>query len=384
MAGFLGVVASLRHAWHRPTAGVSLGTKSHRRSSKRGMLRTSSVGVLRRCKSSSDETVRRSTSALDLHGAPWYDTPPDAKASLWHHVDLHVKTWLDEPTGLYRYVNEIPLGALQKFEVQTRLIGNVIREDSKGSKKLRAFGRPVPFNYGCFPQTFRDPKEFDEVFGAPGDDDPLDVLDLTHAVAGVGEVICCRVLGAVCLIDEGEADWKIIVVNTEAKSPLAAARSVEEVERIAPGRIDEALKWMDDFKQSGGKSNATLHAKIHDANRAIRIIEQDHRAWQRIATEVDSSGCAQGHWIHSPEQKKLPAQPQVLPFGWKAQLAVPGQRAVEKSSLTGTSVPEISSPMHSAHRSLTMRRQTSASSDGGDSSPGMPSSPLSSDCELGS
>ena len=29
---------------------------------------------------------------------------------------------------------------------------------------------------------------------------------------GVGEVVRCRPLGAVCLIDEGEADWKLLLL----------------------------------------------------------------------------------------------------------------------------------------------------------------------------
>jgi len=211
-------------------------------------------------------------------------------------LDLHVKTWLDEPTGLYRYVNEIPRGALQKFELQTELPGNIIREDVKGSKGLASYGHPVPFNYGCFPQTYRDPEEIDEIHGAPGDDDPLDVLDVSDHSVGVGEVVECRILGAVCLVDEGEADWKVFVVNTRP-GPLADARSVEDVERIWPGRVNQMLKWMEDFKHSTGKDTATLHYNIHGAGWATDLVERDHASWQRLLTEAGSNGTARGHWI---------------------------------------------------------------------------------------
>jgi inorganic pyrophosphatase len=277
---------------------------------------------------------------------------------MWHHVDLHVKTWLDEETGLFRYVNEIPRGSLQKFELQTRLVENVIREDVKGSRKLKAFGCPVPFNYGCLPQTFRDPDELDDIFGAPGDDDPLDILDLCSEAQGVGEVVCCRPLGAVCLIDEGQADWKIIAVNTEGNGPLAGARSIEEAERLAPGRIEEALRWMDEFKQHSSKSDTTLHYEIHDAKMAISIIEKDHAAWRRLVAEATASGTSKGHWIRAPMQKEV--QPQVMKFGWPCQVGSP-------SPLTGSSVPAAS---YATSRALTMCRQTSGKSDGGDSSSG--------------
>jgi inorganic pyrophosphatase len=221
---------------------------------------------------------------------------PTADISLWHDVDLHVKTWLDEDTGLFHYVNEIPLGTLDKHEVQPGEPYNRIVEDPVGSARLKAFGQPVPFNYGCFPQTYRDPDEIDELHGAPGDDDPLDVLDVSGHSVGVGDIVECRILGAVCLVDEGEADWKVFVVNTRA-GPLSHARSVEDVEAVAPGRIQEMLGWMEDFKHSTGKDTATLHYKIHDAEWATALVERDHASWRRLVTEADADGMSRGHWI---------------------------------------------------------------------------------------
>mmetsp|Transcript_99191 Transcript_99191/g.319862 ORF Transcript_99191/g.319862 Transcript_99191/m.319862 type:complete len:455 (+) Transcript_99191:140-1504(+) len=224
-----------------------------------------------------------------------------AEASLWHDIDLYVRSWFDEKTGLLHYVNEIPLGTLKKYEVQPREPGNVIKEDMKGSRRLKAFGRPVPFNYGCFPQTYRDPEQMDKLYSAPGDDDPLDVFDLSEHASPVGTVVRCRVLGAVCLIDEGQADWKVLVVSTDGPGPLAAARSVEDVERIAPGRIQECLSWMDDFKKSSGRDTATLHWEIHGVQQAHSLIEFDHTCWRRLVAEAGPDGTARGHWIHQPQ-----------------------------------------------------------------------------------
>ena len=60
----------------------------------------------------------------------------------------------------------------------------------------------------------------------------------------VGEVVRCRPLGAVCLIDEGQADWKILVVNAD-EGPGKDLRSMAEVENMWPGRTREILTWMD-------------------------------------------------------------------------------------------------------------------------------------------
>eukprot|EP00913_Durusdinium_trenchii_P025086 g23547.t1 len=72
--------------------------------------------------------------------------------SQWHKVSLFLRDWLDDETGLLHFVTEMPRGSLKKFELQTTLEGNLIREDAKATEKLKAFGKPVPFNYGCFPQ----------------------------------------------------------------------------------------------------------------------------------------------------------------------------------------------------------------------------------------
>ncbi|CAK0906347.1 unnamed protein product [Prorocentrum cordatum] len=228
---------------------------------------------------------------------------PTADISLWHDVSLHVNSWLDEDTGLFHYVNEIPLGTLDKHEVQPGEPYNRIVEDPVGSARLRAFGRPVPFNYGCFPQTYRDPEEIDELHGAPGDDDPLDVLDVSGHSVGVGAVVECRILGAVCLVDEGEADWKVFVVNTKP-GPLSHARSVEDVEQVVPGRIQEMLGWMEDFKHSTGKDTATLHYKVHGAEWAAALVERDHASWRRLVAEANANGTARGHWIRPAGRRR--------------------------------------------------------------------------------
>ncbi|XP_015436019.1 PREDICTED: inorganic pyrophosphatase-like [Dufourea novaeangliae] len=61
--------------------------------------------------------------------------------------------------------------------------------------------------------TWENPEVLDEVTGCKGDNDPIDVLEVGYRVAKRGEVLKVKVLGAVALIDEGETDWKIIVID---------------------------------------------------------------------------------------------------------------------------------------------------------------------------
>jgi inorganic pyrophosphatase len=48
-----------------------------------------------------------------------------------------------------------------------------------------------------------------------GDDDPIDIVDLSSKERKILDVIRVKVLGCFCLIDEGELDWKVLVMDVE-------------------------------------------------------------------------------------------------------------------------------------------------------------------------
>lgn len=101
-----------------------------------------------------------------------------------------------------------------------------------------------------FSQTWEDPNHKDSDTGCCGDNDPIDICDIGNKVlehlwwgafkafksnclqlfqkcifdsqvCSRGEIIKVKVLGTLALIDEGETDWKVIVINTE--DPEAAS-----------------------------------------------------------------------------------------------------------------------------------------------------------------
>ncbi|CAE8644643.1 unnamed protein product [Polarella glacialis] len=110
-------------------------------------------------------------------------------------------------------------------------------------------------------------------------------------------------------------------------SPLANARTVEDVERIMPGRIQQCWAWMDELKRAGGKGNAKLHRKIHDTECALNLIEQDHISWKQLLKEAGTDGMARGHWIRPAvgDTKEIYKHTQVLKLSWAPACAVPGQ-----------------------------------------------------------
>lgn len=46
-----------------------------------------------------------------------------------------------------------------------------------------------------------------------GDDDPIDILDLSSKERNILDIVRVKVLGAFCLIDQGELDWKVFVMD---------------------------------------------------------------------------------------------------------------------------------------------------------------------------
>jgi len=92
------------------------------------------------------------------------------------------------------------------------------------------------------PQTWEDPTQLHAETKAKGDNDPLDVCEIGEQVGYVGQIKQVKVLGIMALLDEGETDWKVIVVDV--LDPLASKlNDIEDVERHLPGLIRATNEW---------------------------------------------------------------------------------------------------------------------------------------------
>ena len=91
-------------------------------------------------------------------------------------------------------------------------------------------------------QTWEDPSQTHAETKAKGDNDPLDVCEIGEQVGYVGQVKQVKVLGIMALLDEGETDWKVIVVDVN--DPLASKlNDIEDVENNLPGLIRATNEW---------------------------------------------------------------------------------------------------------------------------------------------
>ncbi len=179
--------------------------------------------------------------------------------SFWHDIPLKYEN------NIYNMVIEIPSKSPVKMEMNKNELLNplMIKYPKKSQKppeypiRERDYSKDPNCNYGFFPQTYSSKtKKYRNIFS--GDADPLDVIDMGGPFNyEAGDIIQVKVLGSFCLIDEGEADWKIVVSNIKSNS---SKQALEEP-------IKDMMYWFKIFKSFLGKKEN----EILDDNRFFDV-----------------------------------------------------------------------------------------------------------------
>jgi inorganic pyrophosphatase len=207
--------------------------------------------------------------------------------SLWHDITLvHVDPVTNKPTPYLNFVNEIPKFSRKKYEIATDEVGNPIKQDEKKGV-LREFKKgDIFFNYGCLPRTWEDPTHIHpDADGTCGDNDPLDVCEIGLKVIAPGDVRPVKVLGVLCMIDEGETDWKVVTIDAEDKwAPFL--NDINDVEELLPGTLEAIREWFRTYKIPDGKPPNVfgLDEKFMDKSYALDIIKECNHSWKELIT----------------------------------------------------------------------------------------------------
>ena len=193
------------------------------------------------------------------------------KISYWHDIPYHHDNFT------YNMVIEIPIHTRIKYEMCKDEEFNPIKADTKknteGIVEVRKYGIDPIFNYGFIPQTWENnKKKYRNTY--IGDNDPLDVVEIGGQNNYMpGDVIKVRILGSFCLIDEGEVDWKIMVINEKHMENLSKLDFATQFKLIQT--------WFRTYKTyEGKKENEILdNNRYFNAGETKEIIEECHQEY---------------------------------------------------------------------------------------------------------
>jgi inorganic pyrophosphatase len=104
-------------------------------------------------------------------------------------------------------------------------------------------------------------------------------------VLPLGDYQSVKILGSLCLLDQGELDWKIIGMNSiEAKD--RSIKNIEDFNRLCPGALKEIQNWFRTYKTFEGKGENAFgyEGRILSSERTIEIIHDNHLFYRDLVT----------------------------------------------------------------------------------------------------
>ncbi|KRH94090.1 Inorganic pyrophosphatase/Nucleosome remodeling factor, subunit NURF38, partial [Pseudoloma neurophilia] len=201
--------------------------------------------------------------------SPFHDIP-------LYNNELHVNV-----------VNEIPRFENAKFEINKSHPRNPIIQDIKNGKTrfvANVFpAKGFPWNYGALPQTWEDPNVKDEKMGCAGDNDPLDVIDISTIAKKIGEVYAAKVIGCIGMIDDNECDWKVIVIDLRDEM-CKSINDIDDLKTQTPTLHQYMYQWLRDYKIPDGKPANTFldGGELKNKKFTMKIINECHQSWKKL------------------------------------------------------------------------------------------------------
>jgi len=177
----------------------------------------------------------------------------------WHGLEVGENA----PSIVNAYIEMTPADAV-KYEVDKTT--GYLRVD-----RPQLTSSMTPTLYGFIPQTYcagrvnaLSPKS------EKGDGDPLDICVITERPINRGEVILrARVIGGIQMIDNGEADDKIIAVLDNDQFWSTAI----EIGDIPPALLERLRHYFETYKLVPGQPSDVTIEKIYGRGHALKVIE---------------------------------------------------------------------------------------------------------------
>lgn len=161
----------------------------------------------------------------------------------WHDVEIG-----EQAPQIVNAIIEIPKGSKAKYELDKKS-GLIIMD------RILFSSVQYPANYGFIPQTYCDDK------------DPLDILVLGQEPAVPLCIMRAKPIGVMKMVDQGEADDKIIAVH--ADDPEYS--HINSLEELSPHRMKEIQRFFEDYKTLENKTVKV--EKFFDRAEAFRVLD---------------------------------------------------------------------------------------------------------------
>jgi inorganic pyrophosphatase len=162
----------------------------------------------------------------------------------WHDIPVG-----NNPPEIVNAIIEIPKGSKGKFEIHKE--SGLLMLD-----RVLFSAVHYPANYGFIPQTYC------------GDRDPLDILVIMSIDLPPLCMIDAKVIGVMRMIDQGEADDKIIAVALNDMS----VNHINDISELPPHTTVEIRRFFEDYKKLENKQ--VVVEDFMGKTDAIRIVQE--------------------------------------------------------------------------------------------------------------
>ena len=174
----------------------------------------------------------------------------------WHQVTPQTK----EP-DVVKGIIEIPKGNRAKYELDKER--GLLRLD-----RVLYSSMYYPHNYGFIPQSFCD------------DHDPLDILILSQIEAVPLCIVEAKVIGVMRMLDNGEADDKIVAVAAGDPS----VNHYNDISELPPHMTTEIMSFFEDYTKLENKT--VVVEKFFNKETAIKILEDSFVMYKKHYGEL--------------------------------------------------------------------------------------------------
>ncbi len=129
----------------------------------------------------------------------------------------------------------------------------------------------TPTLYGFIPQTYCSARVNElSPKSEKGDGDPLDICVITERPINRGEVILrARVIGGLQMVDNGEADDKIIAVLDNDQF----WKDAHDIKDVSPALLERLRHYFETYKLVPGQPSDVTIEKIYGCDHALKVIE---------------------------------------------------------------------------------------------------------------